>query len=72
MSVDHIAVLIAGARTPIGRLGGVLGQVPAVKLGMIAARAAIDRSGDLAPDYVVMGNVLQAGNGQNPARQVGL
>ena len=62
-------VLAAGARTPIGRLSGGLAKVPAVELGAIAIRGAIDQCGDLRPDYVAMGNVLQAANGQNPARQ---
>jgi acetyl-CoA C-acetyltransferase len=65
------SVIAAGARTPVGRLlGGLAGQ-SAAELGGIAIRAALDRAG-LAPgqvDYVIMGQVLQAGSGQIPARQ---
>jgi acetyl-CoA C-acetyltransferase len=66
-----MAVLISGARTPIGKLQGSLASMSAVDLGGIAMRAALDRSG-VAPeqiDYVIMGHVLQAGLGQMPARQ---
>ncbi len=68
------AVILSGARTPIGRFLGGLKNFSAIELGMIAARAAIERAGiDPAEvDEVIMGNVVQAGNGQNPARQVAL
>ena len=65
------SVIVAGARTPIGRFGGAFGSLPAVELGGIAIRAAIERSG-IRPgeiDYVIMGQVLQAGAGQITARQ---
>jgi acetyl-CoA C-acetyltransferase len=65
------SVIVAGARTPIGRLLGGLSGLSAVQLGGTAIRAALERAG-LAPehvDYVVMGQVLQAGSGQIPARQ---
>ena len=65
------SVIVRGARTPMGRLLGALKDFPAVKLGEIAIRAALERSG-VAPDqveYVIMGQVLQAGSGQIPARQ---
>jgi acetyl-CoA C-acetyltransferase len=65
------SVIINGARTPMGRLLGNLKDFPATKLGAIAIRAALERSG-VAPDqvqYVIMGQVLQAGAGQMPARQ---
>ncbi|HLL67224.1 MAG TPA: acetyl-CoA C-acetyltransferase [Micromonosporaceae bacterium] len=65
------SVLVHGARTPMGRLVGTLKDLPATKLGSIAIRAALERSG-VAPDlveYVIMGQVLQAGAGQLPARQ---
>lgn len=65
-------VLVAGARSPIGRFGGALATVPAVELGAHAVRAALDRSPGLEPDYIAMGNVLQAANGQNPGRQAAL
>lgn len=68
------AVILSAARTPVGRLLGALKDFSAVQLGVIAARAAIERAGiDLnLVDEVIMGNVVQAGNGQNPARQVAL
>src|SRR5512132_3836313 len=68
------AFILSGARTPVGRLLGALKDFSAVDLGAIAARAAIERAG-IDPDTVdevIMGNVVQAGNGQNPARQVAL
>ena len=67
-------VILSGARTPVGKLLGVFKSLAAVDLGVIAARAAIERAGIDAAlvDEVIMGNVVQAGNGQNPARQVAL
>ena len=65
------SVLVAGARTPIGRLLGGLKDLSAADLGGVAIKAALERAG-VAPDsvdYVVMGQVLQAGSGQVPARQ---
>ncbi|HLU46330.1 MAG TPA: acetyl-CoA C-acetyltransferase [Natronosporangium sp.] len=65
------SVIVSGARTPMGRLLGNLKDFPATKLGEIAIRAALERSG-VTPDqvqYVIMGQVLQAGAGQIPARQ---
>lgn len=67
-------VIVSAARTPIGTLGGSLKSVSAVELGTIAAKAAIKRSG-LDPveiDQSIFGNVLQANNGQNVARQIAL
>src|SRR6266545_1363494 len=65
--------LVSAARTPIGKFGGALADVPAVELGGVAIRAAIERSGlptDVAVDEVLMGQVLQAGAGQaRPARR---
>ncbi len=66
------AFLVSAARTPIGRFGGALADVPAVELGAVAIRAAVERSGvpaDARIDEVFMGQVLQAGAGQAPARQ---
>ena len=65
------SVIVAGARTPIGRFGGGLSGLPAVKLGGIAIREALLRSGIAGGDvdYVVMGQVIQAGAGQITARQ---
>jgi acetyl-CoA C-acetyltransferase len=65
------SVIVAGARTPMGRLLGKLTAFPATKLGGVAIAGALDRAG-VAPDrvqYVIMGQVLQAGAGQIPARQ---
>ncbi|MBI4497220.1 MAG: acetyl-CoA C-acyltransferase [Chloroflexi bacterium] len=71
---SETVVIVGSARTPIGKLGGRLAPVPAPQLGAVAIRAALARSG-VAPeqvDYVVMGNVLQAGVGQAPARQAAI
>jgi acetyl-CoA C-acetyltransferase len=65
------SVIVSGARTPIGRLLGSLAGFSASDLGGIAIRAALERAG-IAGDqvgYVIMGQVLQAGAGQGPARQ---
>jgi acetyl-CoA C-acetyltransferase len=64
------SVIVSGARTPMGRLLGSLKDFSAAELGGIAIKAALERariSGDQV-DYVIMGQVLQAGAGQNPAR----
>ena len=64
--------VVSAARTPIGKFGGALSGVPAVELGGVAIRAAVDRAGlpEGTPfDEVLMGQVLQAGVGQAPARQ---
>ncbi|CAB4871873.1 MAG: acetyl-CoA C-acyltransferase [Actinobacteria bacterium] len=65
------SVIIAGARTPIGRLLGSLSGLSATALGGIAIREALTRAGVAATDVdaVIMGNVVQAGVGPNPARQ---
>ncbi|HEY5035244.1 MAG TPA: acetyl-CoA C-acetyltransferase [Candidatus Dormibacteraeota bacterium] len=68
------SVIVAGARTPFGKFGGAFKDVPAVTLGGHAIRAALERSG-VAPDqvdYVIMGQVLQAGTGQITARQAAI
>jgi acetyl-CoA C-acetyltransferase len=65
------SVLVHGARTPMGRLLGGLASFPATALGGVAISAALQRAG-ITPEqveYVVMGQVLQAGAGQLPARQ---
>src|SRR5438270_9424790 len=64
-------VILSAARTPIGKLGGGLASVDATELGGTAIRAALERA-DVAPDqvqHVIMGQVLQAGQGQIPSRQ---
>ncbi len=70
-SVGDEAVIVAAARTPVGTFGGSLSTVPAPKLGAIAIAEAMRRA-KVAPedvDEVLMGNVLSAGLGMNPARQ---
>ena len=68
------SVIVAGARTPFGRFGGAFKEVPATTLGAHAIRAALDRSGVKGEDvdYVIMGQVLQAGAGQITARQAAI
>ena len=69
---DGKVYLVAAARTPIGKFGGTLAGIPAVELGATAIRAAVERSGlpaDAPIAEVIMGQVLQAGAGQAPARQ---
>jgi acetyl-CoA C-acetyltransferase len=64
-------VILSTARTPIGKLGGGLSALPATHLGGVAIREALDRA-DVTPEqvqHVVMGTVLQAGQGQIPSRQ---
>jgi acetyl-CoA C-acetyltransferase len=65
------SVIVAGARTPIGKFRGAFADRSAVDLGAVAIRAALDRSGVAADqvDYVVMGQVIRAGTGQITARQ---
>jgi acetyl-CoA C-acetyltransferase len=67
--------IVSAARTPIGKFGGALSTTPAVELGGVAIRAAVERAGlpDGTPiDEVLMGQVLQGGAGQAPARQAAL
>jgi acetyl-CoA C-acetyltransferase len=68
------AVILSGARTPIGKFMGVLAGVPAPRLGAVAIQAAIERAGiDPAQlDEVIMGQVIAAGSGQAPARQAAI
>src|SRR5579862_1696767 len=65
------SLVVAGARTPIGKLSGALASFSAMELGGLAIAAALDRAGVDAEevDYVFMGQVLQAGQGQITARQ---
>lgn len=65
------AVIVAGSRTPLGRMSGALGSLSAMDLGAEAISGALDRAGvkPEAVEYVIMGQVLQAGCGQGPARQ---
>ena len=82
-------MILAGARTPIGALGGTLAELSAAELGATAIKAALAKAGlgaggaadastvgntgdELTVDEVIMGNVLGAGQGQNPARQAAI
>jgi acetyl-CoA C-acetyltransferase len=68
------SVIVSAVRTPFAKLGGALAKHEATELGAIAIRAALERAG-LEPDeieYVIMGQVLQAGAGQAPARQAAI
>jgi acetyl-CoA C-acetyltransferase len=68
---DNPSVIVAGARTPIGKLSGAFKDFSAMDLGGVAIKAALERSGVTGDqvDYVIMGHVLQAGQGQMTARQ---
>jgi acetyl-CoA C-acetyltransferase len=74
MSSPDDIVIISGVRTPIGKFQGALSEVPAPKLGAIAVKEAVRRAGvdPASVDEVIMGNVVSAGLGQNPARQAAL
>ena len=68
------SVIVAGARTPIGRLLGGLKDLSAADLGGVAIKGALEKAG-VAPDqvdYLIMGQVILAGAGQNPARAAGI
>ncbi|MGH3184904.1 MAG: beta-ketoacyl synthase N-terminal-like domain-containing protein, partial [Streptosporangiaceae bacterium] len=68
------AVIVAGVRTPVGRFLGGLALVTAPRLGAVVVREVVQRAG-IKPELVdecIMGNVVQAGEGQNPARQAAL
>jgi acetyl-CoA C-acetyltransferase len=67
-------VIIGAARTPVGAFNGVFGSLPAHELGKVAIKAALERAGIEAPrvSEVIMGQILTAGEGQNPARQASI
>jgi acetyl-CoA C-acetyltransferase len=67
-------VIVGAVRTPIGAFNGALGTVPAYELGKVAIKAAIERAGVEAPrvSEVILGQILTAGQGMNPARQASL
>src|ERR1700692_2428717 len=72
-ATDHV-VIISGCRTPVGRFQGSLSDLSATQLGAIVVREAVKRAG-IEPtqvDECIMGNVVSAGLGQNPARQAAL
>ncbi len=68
------SVIVAGARTPIGRLLGGFKSLSAAELGGVAIKAALEKAGVSGEqvDYLIMGQVIQAGAGQNPARTAGI
>jgi acetyl-CoA C-acetyltransferase len=70
----NVPVILSAVRTPIGKFQGSLKQLTAPQLGTIAVRSALKRSGfsPASIDEVIMGNVVSAGLGQNPARQAAL
>lgn len=67
-------VIVSAVRTPVGSFCGALGQIPAADLGALAIKEAMIRAGIIPDqvDEVILGNVLQAGLGQNPARQAAI
>lgn len=71
MTAEHTSVIVAGARTPIGRLMGSLADFSGAQLGGVAIEAALRKAGITGDQvqYVIMGQVLTAGAGQMPARQ---
>ena len=74
MTKETEAVILSAIRTPMGKFQGALSGVPATKLGAAAVKAAVERAG-IDPsviEEVLMGNVVQAGEGQAPARQAGI
>ncbi len=74
MSKENESVILSAARTAVGRFQGGLSSIPATKLGALAVKAAVERAGIDPRDVeeVLMGNVVQAGNGQAPARQAAI
>src|ERR1700690_2614055 len=74
MSKETEAGILSAVRTPIGKFRGTLSGLPASRLGAIAIKAAVERAGIDSQDVeeVLMGNVVQAGVGQAPARQAAI
>src|SRR3989441_9629162 len=66
--------VLSAARTPIGQFGGSLASLTAADMGVVAAKAAIERAGIRADqvDETIFGNARQAGGGPNPARQISI
>src|SRR3954449_1773773 len=74
MTAKDQVVIISGCRTPVGKFQGSLSELPATKLGALAVKEAVSRA-KLDPskvDECIMGNVVSAGLGQNPARQAAI
>src|SRR6201995_517803 len=69
--MSNAIVIVSAARTPVGSFNGALASLPAHELGKVAIAAALERAGITAADVdeVILGQVLQAGAGQGPARQ---
>src|SRR6202047_2635860 len=67
-------VIVSATRTPVGAFNGAFASLPAHELGKVAIKAALDRAGVEAPrvSEVIMGQILSAGEGQNPARQASI
>src|SRR5580704_370368 len=67
-------VIVGAARTPVGAFNGAFASLPAHDLGKVAIRAALDRAGveNGQVAEVIMGQILAAGEGQNPARQASI
>lgn len=74
MSNEREVLIVSAARTPIGRFQGALSNIPASELGAVAIKAAVERAGIYPGSIaeVLMGNVVQAGQGQAPARQAAI
>ena len=71
---DHDIVIVSAARTPVGSFNGAFGTLPAHELGAVAITAALERA-KVKPeevDEVILGQILSAGEGQNPARQAAM
>ena len=66
--------IVSAQRTPIGRFGGTLAGMTAVELGIVATQAALEKAGIEASDVeeMIIEQARQAGNGPNPARQIGV
>jgi len=74
MDLDRTAVIVAAVRTPIGKYLGALSSLPATELGAVVVREVVRRAGiePKAVEEVILGQVLQGGAGQAPARQAAL
>src|SRR5947207_13774989 len=74
MPVENDIVIISACRTPVGKFQGSLSDLSATQLGAIAVREAVKRAGidPARVDECIMGNVVSAGLGQNPARQAAI
>ena len=71
---DKDIVIVAAARTPVGSFNGAFGNLPAHELGAVAIKGALERA-KVKPDEVdevILGQILSAGEGQNPARQAAM